>query len=158
MKNVIKKINFLIVFIIIAILIIITFSIYILNNAMPKRKELNFNNLSEEIVINNSKVENLSGRVSIYFDTKADIFKAYDYYSYISGEGHGEKIFLKTYLIPEDEDSCYEIKSFCYDYSDSENLKFIASYYENFLDDSKKYKLAIYVIDTDMCYITDIEI
>lgn len=158
MKKIKKKLNFLTIFLSGILLILLIFVIYIMFNITPKKEKFEFDNVVEDSHIVNHKVDNLSGRVSIYFELDSSIFQAYNYHSYISGDGNGEKIYLKSYLLSEDKDTCYEIKSFCYDYSNKQNLKFIASYYDKFIDTSKKYKLAIYVVDTNICYITEIEV
>lgn len=151
--------GFSIIFISGSLLILLIFLICMIINAMPNKENYDFPNIIESAsVIKNSTIDNKSGRVSIYFDTDSSIFKAYDYHSYISGDGYGEKIYLNTYLVSEEDNMCYKIKTYCYDYSDSQNLKFIVSYYDKFIDTSKRYKLGIYVIDTEIFYITDIEI
>lgn len=158
MKKIKKKINFFTIFVGGSILILLIFAVYFCCNVFPRKERISINNIANDDAIINYKIENVSARISIFFSTNSSIFKAYDYHSYISGDGHGEKIFLRTYLISEDKTICYRIKSLCYDYSDSENLKFIASFYNDFIDTNKKYKLAIYIVEKDIWYLTDIEI
>ena len=133
------------------------FGIYFIENIKPKRTKFEFTNISKEAdFINNYDIVNKNGRIAIYLDINSAIFKEYNYHSYISGDGIGRKINMKAYLISEDEFICYKIKCNCYDYSNMENLKFMGYYYENFIKSDKKYKLAIYVEDTNIMYVTDI--
>ena len=154
-----KKINFLTVFISITILVIITFLIYFISNVKPKKVKYSFENTIEnENIINNCIIEKNGSRTAIYFDTIPEIFKEYNYHSYISGDGVGRKIWLQLFLVSEKKDICYKIKSYCYDYSDTNNFKFLGYYYNNFIKKNEKYNLAIYVPETDNMYITNIEI
>ena len=75
------KLNSIIVFISICILIGIVFIIYFFSNIKPSKINYNFKNISEETnFINNYKIEDKNGRIAIYFDIKSDIFKEYNYY------------------------------------------------------------------------------
>lgn len=154
-----KRFNFFTVFIGISLLIVIIFMLYFISNIKPSKKQFNFaNSIKDRSFIKNYQIERKNGRIAIYFETNSEIFKEYNYHSYISGDATGRKIDLQTFLVSEDNNICYKIKSYCYDYSNTEDLKFIGYYYENFIDTNKKYKVAIYTTETDMLYITDIEI
>lgn len=154
-----KKFDFWKAFIGILLLISIFFITYFISNIKPNKEKFEFSNIvNENEFINSYKVERKSKRTAIYLEINSNIFKEYNYHSYISGDGVGKMIFLQMYLISDDNKECYKIKSYCYDYSDLNDLKFIGYYYENFINNKKKYKLSIYVPETDILYSTDIEI
>lgn len=138
-------------------LAIIIFIIYFANNVIPKKAKKEFDNISHDnSFIKNYSIEKQNARIAIYLDTTSEIFKQYNYHSYISGEGTGRKINLQMYLISED--SCYQIKTHCYEYTNAENLKFIGYYYNKFIKQNEKYNLAIYVPENEILYKTNIEI
>lgn len=154
-----KRFNFFTIFIGISLLIFITFMLYFIDNIKPSKIKFNFeNSIRDMSFVKNYQIERKNGRIAIYFETSSEIFKEYNYHSYISGDATGRKINLQTFLVSEDNTICYKIKSYCYDYSNTEDLKFISYYYEKFINTNKKYNLAIYTTETDMLYITDIEI
>lgn len=154
-----KRFNFLVIFILISLLIITIFVLYFINNIKPSKRKFEFDNpIEDSSFITNYVIEKNNGRNAIYFDTNSEIFKEYHYHSYISGDGIGRKIDLQTYLVSEDKKQYYKIKSYCYDYSNTEELKFIGYYYDKFIETDQKYNLAIYATETDKLYITDIEI
>lgn len=135
------------------------FFMYFINNIIPKKTNIKFDNIStDNSFVKNYTIENKNGRIAIYLNTSDEIFKQYDYHSYISGDATGRKINLQMYLICEKDSSCYKIKTYCYDYSDMENLKFLGYYYNKFIRQNEKYKLAIYVPENEKLYITDIQI
>ena len=153
------KFNFRNLFSLLCILVLIVFAIYFFSNIIPRRTKYKFaETISEQNFINNYEIENQNRRIAIFLNIKDTIFKQYDYHSYISGEGIGKKIELQLYLISEDKSVCYKIKSYCYNYENAEELKFMGYYYNMFIDKKEKYNLAIYVPDTEILYMTDIKI
>ena len=135
----------------------IVFIIDFANNIIPTKINNQFNNISKDKnFINNYTVKNEKGRIAILLETTSQIFKQYDYHSYISGDATGKKINLEMYLISEMQ--CYKIKSYCYEHTNIENLKFLGYYYNKFIEKNEKYNLAIYVPENDILYVTDIQI
>lgn len=151
-----RKLNSYTLFAIILVVLIVTFLIYFICNVKPVKVSNKFDKtIKETNFIKNTQIENKSGRTTIYFETDVDIFKKYQYNSYISGEGEDYKIDLELYLISED--TCYKIKSYCYEQNE-DTVKFMGYYYDMFINKNQKYNLSIYVKDTNTLYITDISI
>lgn len=141
------------------LMLAIAFFIYFINNVKPKKIEFNFNKcVEEESFINRYAIEKNKQKITLYFETNSEIFEGYNYHSYVSGDGYGKKIKLETYLISEDKSICYKLKTNCYDYTDIDNIKFVCCYYNSFIKLDQKYKIAIYVEDKDILYLTNIEI
>ena len=141
------------------ILILIIFIIYFYGNKIPRKIEYNFTQkVLEQTFINQYEIEKNDEEIKIFLNMKDTIFKHYDYHSYVSGDGSGKKLQLEMYLISEDEALCYKIKSYCYDYQNIEELKFMGYYDNKFINKSQKYNLSIYVPDTEILYITNIEL
>ena len=149
---------FLITLITACLFIIIILIIYYASNIIPQKKNFKFNYINSQEFINNYEVQDNNGRIAIYLNINSKVFKNYDYHSYISGDGTGPKIFLEMYLVSEDKELCYKIKSNCYDYQNLDDIKILGYYYEMFINKQKKYNLAIYIPVNDLLYITDIDI
>ena len=140
-------------------MVLIVFGIYFFTNIIPRKTKYKFaETILEQDFINNYQIENQNERIAIFLNIKDTIFKQYDYQSYISGAGTGKKIELQMYLISKDTSLCYKIKSYCYNYENAEELKFMGYYYNKFINKNEKYNLAIYVPDTEILYMTEIEI
>ena len=98
-----KQLGFFTVFIVLNLLIIIIFILYFINNIKPCKKQFDFeNSIRYTSFINNYRIEKNNGRIAIYFETNSEIFKEYNYHSYISGNSTGRKIDLQTFLVSED--------------------------------------------------------
>ena len=64
------------------LVVFIAFMLYFLSNIIPKKTNYNFEKiLLDKSFITNYEIENKNGRIAIYFDTKSDIFKQYNYHS-----------------------------------------------------------------------------
>lgn len=141
------------------LILIMIFTVYFISNIKPNKVKYNFENyIKDDSFIKDCYIENNKTKTTIYFETNSEIFKEYNYHSYVSGDGCGKKIRLETYLISKDKTLCYKIKTNCYDYSDVDNIKFVSCYYNNFIKSNTKYNLAIYAVETNTLYLTDIEV
>ena len=140
-------------------LVLIVFVLYFVDNIKPKKTDIKFYNISNnQNFMKKCEIENNQNKISIYLDTTSEIFKQQNYHSYISGDGVGKNINLKMYLISKQDSSCFEIKSYCYENTNLDNLKFLGYYNNKFIKQDQKYNLAIYVPENEILYMTDIEI
>ena len=153
-----KEKNLLITVIITILMIGIIFIVYYTCNVVPKEKKIEFNKIESKDIIKEFEIQNKKVRTAIYYTLNSEIFKQYNFHSYVSGDGTGRKIYLETYIISKDKEKCYKIKTNCYDYQDPKRLKFLGYYYNFFIDKRKEYNIAVYIPDNDILYITNIEI